>query len=242
MSELDGLFVHWLIQQTLYAGNKSPLFNEQVIKDIYDTNPHLYEDDVDGIKMTGTQRDNKRRCIIRFCSQKFSTFLRYVYGSENYETIIFAQKGDKKRIAERQQETAKQVKSEQRKRPLQILNNIVTIESEDSDGNANEEFDEVISLYQNVNNVKYRSMLQTAIKIETEDGDDDIESEDEDDETEEVMRLYQNKKNVSYRNMFQQVHRVMVANKPKTSLHHKIKDTKGTIDFFKKKMNMDKHQ
>ena len=105
MSELDIFFVLWFIEQRLYEGNHSPLFNEQVIKDIYDAHPHLYEDDKHGINMTGTQRDNKRRCVIRLCSNKFSAFIGLVYGDDKYETIIFAQKGKKEEKQKRMKGT-----------------------------------------------------------------------------------------------------------------------------------------
>jgi hypothetical protein len=88
--ELDTLLVEWFIHKKLHEGNHSPLLNEPVIKDIYDKHPHLYEDDVIGIKMSKTQVENKQRRVLRFCSQEFNSFLRKVFGIEKYKTILFA--------------------------------------------------------------------------------------------------------------------------------------------------------
>ena len=249
MSELDIFFVLWFIEQRLYEGNHSPLFNEQVIKDIYNAHPHLYEDDKHGINMTGTQRDNKRRCVIRLCSNKFSAFIGLVYGDDKYETIIFAQKGKKRREAEKnERDVAKKlVKTEQETNSANsyIKNEKipVVIESEDTDKGSseatrNEEIpvviesehsdegtcvttDEVVRLV--VSNVHFRNVIQNVHKIEGEDADEDA-----------VMTFYNNKNNVPFRTMLQKIHALLVEAKPIEGLIHNLNDATTAVNFCSK--------
>ena len=203
MSELDGYFIEWLITQKLLKGNNSPLFNDQVIREIYDANPHLYEDDADGIKMSATQRDNKRRCVIRFCSQKFSSFLQSVYDVKNYETVIFAQKGEKKRQAEKLEIVAKLAKTSKLKQSQE----------------APEENNGILKIV-----IK---QVRLPVVIESEQYIDSISESDE------IMKFYNNQNNGQFRKVVQQIFNVTVNEKPRSRLLHNMNDTKVSIEYLK---------
>jgi hypothetical protein len=205
LSELDAYFIEWLITQKLLKGNNSPLFNDQVIREIYDANPHLYEDDADGIKMSATQRDNKRRCVIRFCSQKFSSFLQSVYDVKNYETVIFAQKGEKKRLAEKLEKVAKLSKTCKLKHSQE--------ESEDNNG--------ILKIV--------LKQVKLPVVIESEQNIDNISESDE------IMKFYNNQNNGQFRKVVQQIFRVTINEKPRSRLHHNMNDTIGSIEYLKNK-------
>ena len=205
MSELDGYFIEWLITQKLLKGNNSPLFNDQVIREIYDANPHLYADDADGIKMSATQRDNKRRCVIRFCSQKFSSFLQSVYDVKNYETVIFAQKGEKKRLAEKLEKVAKLSKTCKLKQSQEA--------SEDNNG--------ILKIV--------LKQVKLPVVIESEQNIDNISESDE------IMKFYNNQNNGQFRKVVQQIFNVTVNEKPRSRLLHNMNDTKVSIEYLKNK-------
>jgi hypothetical protein len=214
----------------LYEGNHSPLFNEQVIKDIYGAHPHLYEDDKVGINMTGTQRDNKRRCVIRLCSNRFSAFLGLVYGDDKFETIIFAQKGKKRREAERKEAAAaKLVKTEH-----------IFFEQETNSANQtpkNEEYPVVVGKGDSDSGICERKNQIVQI-IECEDADEENKSWVT---TDAVMRFYSDKNNVQFRTMAQKVHEVLVVDKPIEGLIHLINDTKEAMSFHCKQTDQ-RHQ
>jgi hypothetical protein len=205
LSELDGYFIEWLITQKLLKGNNSPLFNDQVIREIYDANPHLYADDADGIKMSATQRDNKRRCVIRFCSQKFSSFLQSVYDVKNYETVIFAQKGEKKRQAEKLEKVAKLAKTSKLKQPQE--------ESEENKG--------ILKIV--------LKQVKLPVVIESEQNIDNISESDE------IMKFYNNQNNGQFRKVVQQIFKVIKIEKPRSRILHNINDTIGSIEYLKNK-------
>jgi len=215
LSELDGYFIEWLITQKLLKGNNSPLFNDQVIREIYDANPHLYADDADGIKMSATQRDNKRRCVIRFCSQKFSSFLQSVYDVENYETVIFAQKGEKKRQAEKLEKVAKLAKTSKLKQPQEEseINKQPQEESEEDKG--------ILKIV--------LKQVKLPVVIESEQNIDNISESDE------IMKFYNNQNNGQFRKVVQQIFKVIKIEKPRSRLLHNINDTIGSIEYLKNK-------
>jgi hypothetical protein len=159
--------------------------------------------------------------------------LGLVYGIEKFETIIFAQKGDKRRQAERKEAVAAKIMKTEHLFFEQETNSAnrtpknedypVEVERGDLDGETCERKDEVERLYQNDNNVQFRNMIRSVQIIECEDVDGE--------KTDAVMRLYGNKNNVQFRNMVQKVHEVLVVDKPIEELIHQINDFTEAISF-----------
>ena len=211
----------------MYEGNHSPLFNEQVIKDIYDAHPHLYEDDKHGIKMTGTQRDNKRRCVLRLCSNRFSAFIGLVYGEDKFETIIFAQKGKKRREAEQKEAAAAKLRKTQH----------LCLEQETNSVNQtpkNEENPVVVERGQSDEDTCVATKNEDIpVVIETEDSNEGT-CEATDDVERLMVRVYQNDNIVQIRNVIPIVHKIEGEIAAQSNCDH----TDAVMSFYNNKNNV----